>query len=721
MKKKQNIIIGCLLLIIIGIFISFNYLTKTKISLTKLKGDISSYSGSAWITCTSDTIKVGQSTSCTLMGRSNGNVKAVEGLVSNNSNISISTTKASSFANGNDGNRIAYYNGNNPANTDFAISNISVTGTSVGTGTITFGDAIFGDDSYNDIDLASVSKNITVEPEVIQSDNNYLGSLSVSNISISFDKNVTTYNASIPYTIDSVNVSATPEDSTATIASGTGTHTMNTGLNTINIVVTAQNGTSRTYTININKESRPLSNDATLKSLTVSGAYIGIFSPSTTTYTANVENSVNNVTISAETTDPNATVTGDLGVQTLYVSTNKFLIYVTAEDGTTKKTYTVNITRGKDDTPADLSSINTLSYLSVSNTKIASSFSSNKVSYTATVANNVSSVTISATPTDKKAVVSGKGTYQLKVGTNTFNIIVTAEDGSPNIYKITINRQTSNSNNNNRNNNNRNNSNNTNTNSTTVKSKDNNSLLKELSINGKPIKLSDSTFAYKYTVLYEIDSLKIATKTESNKAKVTINGDNNLQVGKNAVTITVTAEDGSSTMYVVTVTRKQEEEELSSDSTLNSVTIDKYDLKFDPKKYSYVLNIKNDKSLNISYEANNSNSNVIIAGNEDLENNSVISIIVTAEDGTTSKYTIAIKKKSSPVAIVLTLFVILLLIGSGYLVYYYLFVVKNKNNKTEEPEEISSFNNEVNKETANEEITPENKEENELPFEKIDE
>ena len=720
MKKKQNIIIGCLLLIIIGIFVSFNFLTKTKIPPTKLKGDISSYSGSVWITCSNDTIKVGQTTSCTLMGNANGNVKSTQGLISSNSNVSISVTKASSFPNGNDGNRVAYYAANIPANSDFAISNISVTGTSVGTGTITFGDAIFGDDNYNDIDLAAVTKNITVEPEVVQSDNNYLGSLSISNVSISFDRNTTSYNATIPYTVDSVNVSATPEDSTASITSGTGEHVMNTGLNTINIVVVAQNGESRTYTININKESRPLSSDATLKSLTVTGAYIGIFSPSTTTYSANVDNSVNSVSIAAEANDSNARVTGDLGNQTLYVSTNKFIITVTAENGVTTKKYTINITRGKDTTPTDLSSINTLSYLSVSNTKIASSFSSNKVSYSATVANSVSSVTISATPTDKKAAVSGKGTYQLKVGTNTFNVIVTAEDGSPNIYKITITRQSANNNNNNSNNNNRNNSSNTNTNSTTVKSKDNNSLLKELSINGKSIKLSDTSFAYKYTVLYEIDSLKIATKTQSDKAKVTINGEDNLQVGKNAVTITVTAEDGSTTMYVITVTRKQEEEKLSSDSTLNSVSIDKYDIDFDPKKYSYVLNIKNEKSLNISYEPSNSNSNVIIAGNEDLTNDSVISIIVTAEDGSTSKYTITIKKKSSPLKILLILLVILLLIGGGFLAYYILFVLK-KNNKVEEtPQEIDSFNTDINNEEQNNTETNDNIDNNELPFEKID-
>lgn len=726
MEKKQNIILGCLLAVIVILFASFNFLTKTSFNIKRIKGDISqTHTGTVWITCTSETVKVNQSITCTLMGRSNGTVKAVEGLVTNNANISISVVKSNNFANGNNGNTIGYYNGNIAGNTDFEISTITVTGTNVGTGSISFGadgNAIFGDDEYNDVTLTGTSKNITVEPEIIESDNNYLASLSLSAGTISFNKTITEYNVTVPYSVSNITVTASKEDNTANIESGTGSHDLNVGNNQINVVVRAQNGTPRTYTINVTREARTPSSDASLSSLTVTGANIGIFSPSQTTYTATVENSVTNVTINA-TGCEGSTVTGDTGNKTLYVKTNKFIIHVTAENGTTTKDYVINIIRKSSGGGSGLSSINTLSYLSVSNTKIATKFSPNVTSYSASVGHSVTSVTISATATEKnKAVVTGTGTFQLKEGTNNYNVICTAEDGTPNIYRISINREAKSSNNTNNNSNSNNNNG-----SRTQSTKDNNSLLKELTINNNKINITDGTFAYKYTVLYKVNSLVVKAIPKSNKSTISINGDKELQVGKNAVTITVTAEDGSSSMYVVTVTRKDEEEELSKDATLDTLVIDGYNLNFEPSKYTYDLKITKEKQLNITYSASNTNSNVVITGNEDLSNGSAINIIVTAEDGSSAKYIINIKKGPSILKIVLIIILGLLLTGGALAAYYFLVLIK-KNKKTEEiPEEVQSFNNDVFITDENFDLPEENKEEevnkepeNNLPFEKID-
>ncbi|MDO4842728.1 MAG: cadherin-like beta sandwich domain-containing protein, partial [Phoenicibacter congonensis] len=51
-----------------------------------------------------------------------------------------------------------------------------------------------------------------------------------------------------------VNVSATAKDSTATI-SGVGTVNLSNGANNIDIIVTAQNGSQRTYRLNIVRQS----------------------------------------------------------------------------------------------------------------------------------------------------------------------------------------------------------------------------------------------------------------------------------------------------------------------------------------------------------------------------------------------------------------------------------------------------------------------------------
>ena len=57
------------------------------------------------------------------------------------------------------------------------------------------------------------------------------------------------------------------------------------------------------------------------------------------------------------------------------------------------------------------------------------------------VPNSVSSVTITATPKASTAKVSGAGTVQLKVGSNTVKVTVTAQNGSQRTFTLTIARE----------------------------------------------------------------------------------------------------------------------------------------------------------------------------------------------------------------------------------------------------------------------------------------
>jgi hypothetical protein len=86
------------------------------------------------------------------------------------------------------------------------------------------------------------------------------------------------------------------------------------------------------------------SNNADLTSLSLSsGTLSPAFDPSTTAYTASVDNSVTDVT-ATESTNPGATavVTGG---SSLSVGNNTVSVTVTAADGTTTKTYTVTVNR----------------------------------------------------------------------------------------------------------------------------------------------------------------------------------------------------------------------------------------------------------------------------------------------------------------------------------------------------------------------------------------
>lgn len=84
---------------------------------------------------------------------------------------------------------------------------------------------------------------------------------------------------------------------------------------------------------------------------------------------------------------------------------------------------------------------NLLKSLSISGQKVTPSFDKYTQSYTLTVDNNISSVTVNATALSKKTKISGTGNKSLKIGKNTLNINVTAASGAVRTYKITVTRK----------------------------------------------------------------------------------------------------------------------------------------------------------------------------------------------------------------------------------------------------------------------------------------
>ena len=193
--------------------------------------------------------------------------------------------------------------------------------------------------------------------------------------------------------------------------------------------------TSFTLTGDATVKAAFVGTDATLKSLSLSsGTLTPAFDPATTSYTANVGNSVTNVTITATANDTKANVAGN-GTKTLVEGVNTFTVTVTAENGSTAS-YTVTITRAG----AAASTDATLKSLFLSSGTLAPAFDQATTSYTANVDNSVSNVTITATANDTKANVAGAGVKTLNVGDNPFTVTVTAEDGTPKSYTITITR-----------------------------------------------------------------------------------------------------------------------------------------------------------------------------------------------------------------------------------------------------------------------------------------
>lgn len=68
-----------------------------------------------------------------------------------------------------------------------------------------------------------------------------------------FKASTTTYNVDVPNEVETINIYATAQDSKAKIV-GTGNKKLNVGINVVNIIVTAEDGTNKTYTMNINRQ-----------------------------------------------------------------------------------------------------------------------------------------------------------------------------------------------------------------------------------------------------------------------------------------------------------------------------------------------------------------------------------------------------------------------------------------------------------------------------------
>lgn len=172
---------------------------------------------------------------------------------------------------------------------------------------------------------------------------------------------------------------------------------------------------------------------------------------------------------------------------------------------------------------------------------------------------------------------------------------------------------------------------------TTQKSKDAN--LKELKIDkeGMTPEFDKDVTEYYLTVDLKVEQIKVTATPSDEKAKVTVEGNKKLKEGKNTITITVKAENGTTKKYYLYVTKVDDVEKANAE--LKSLEIVNYDLypKFKTNIYNYNLNIQEDiQTLEIKAEAEKENAKVDVLGNSNLqEGENIIKIQVTAEDGET--------------------------------------------------------------------------------------
>ena len=157
-----------------------------------------------------------------------------------------------------------------------------------------------------------------------------------------FKASITSYTAIVGLDVEDIKVTAEPEDSEATV-SVKGNKGLEEGENTITVIVEAEAGNTKTYTIKVTKTLNEEAMNARIKSLIVQGFNIyPSFQSNIYNYNLNISEEILKLDISVETENEKATFVIE-GNEDLKQGDNLVKIIVTAEDGVTIGEYKINV------------------------------------------------------------------------------------------------------------------------------------------------------------------------------------------------------------------------------------------------------------------------------------------------------------------------------------------------------------------------------------------
>jgi len=500
---------------------------------------------------------------------------------------------------------------------------------------------------------------ITVNPASLNDADLTNFAISSGTLSPVFSSATTSYTATVSNSTSSITV--TPTTATAlqsikvngiTVTSGTASASLplSVGNNTITTVVTAQDGTTtKTYTTTITR----ISNNANLAGLTLSeGALSPVFAAATTSYTSSVVNAVTSVTVTPTVSDATATiqvngVTISSGSASAAIPLadrpNIITIVVTAQDGITKKTYTITVNHTSNN--AYLESI------ALSHGTLSPAFTLTNGNYTASVSNDITSIIVTPKVNQPNATFTVNGHYlgistyvPLLAGDNVITIVVTAQDGvTHKTYRVTVTRATSTA----------------------------DAYLTDLQLTIIPENISILSFVPEqtnYSRVITSTSVTLKPVTSNPGATVTINGaaissgsttsDLPIAFGNNTFSVVVTAPDGTTQKtYTIVVQRIP-----SADASLSALTTSSGTLSpaFSPSSFNYAATVSNSTtSITVTPTTNNAYASVQVNGTAVLSGaasaaiplsvgNNTINVAVTAQNGTSKfNYVITVTRVSN--------------------------------------------------------------------------
>lgn len=488
-----------------------------------------------------------------------------------------------------------------------------------------------------------------------------------------FNANETSCTIQVPAGTTKYTLSATI-DSKATISPANGTEYEMTSAasdstQTRTLVVTAENDSTKTYSITI---ERAKSSNANLSNITLTNVTDGksepisfTFQESKTSYNITVPSSVEDVLVEAALKDSKAQITTNLSdsFHLDFGVNSPITIRVLAEDGVTDKEYTLNITRNKGiDT--------TLKDLKVAGTTI-SDFYPSKTSYTySNVSYETTNLLVQGITNDSNAkiseiLVNGKpvsitstndvlATINLNTGTNTIIVRVKAHDENINSrdYTITVNRDK-----------------NTDNSINGIKFKKKDGSFITATVNPTDLTKyivtvpNNETVADSNNIIVDLPSGQTATDPLATIIMTSTNLVTNDPVTSNVNThtFTVTAEDGTSQSYTLEITREKNNNVgltrvyvyadgsssyASFCENITSTTTCKLTVPVSTTSFSLEGMLEVTTSSVVFKENGVEKTTFDMSSNQSGSSKNIIAT-VTAEDGTTQNYNIIVERTLS--------------------------------------------------------------------------
>ncbi len=397
-----------------------------------------------------------------------------------------------------------------------------------------------------------------------------------------------------------------------------------TGSATITLTVEYNGVTYKTdYNLKVinnidNSGSNTSAKDALLTNIKVSsGKLTPTFNSKTKKYNVTIDNNVDKITIKA-TANSKSTITYIFNgkeyksFDNIPMAVGDNIVNIKVVNGSGKENnYTVIVTR-KDKSP-ELNNDSTLSNITTNKGVLTPTFNKDTKDYKVTVDYSVSNITLKATASNNKSTITyifnGKeyksfDNIPMAVGDNVVSIKVVSESGKESTYTVVVTRN---------------------------EKLNNDSTLSNITTNKGVLTptFNKDTKEYEITVNSSVNDITLTATASNSKSTITYSFNNKeykefknipLEDGANVVFITVTAEDGTETVYTVTVNKyflntPQKEYEISYDSNGSEKDIILYTNIFNNKVNTI---LSTDKKTMTICDANNASICVKVSSTSDI-------------------------------------------------------------------------------------------------------